>query len=405
MRLRYFADIRFPLERANGVQTMETCHALAARGHHVHLVVRPDSHAPARDPFQFYGLSRDVPLQVEAVASPADPQLRRVAYLAHAIRLGVGADDTDVIVTRDLAVAALFARCPAALRPPLVYESHGYAPSVSRDLPTMLSDGATASSRKQRRLDARERLVWQRADGYVTITKGLADELAGRFGARTNVVVAADGARVPAEAPAVRDRADRPPVVGYAGHLYPWKGLDVLMDALAQLPDVRGLVIGGLAGEPDLERVRALADRVAPGRVTFTGHLAPPAVAERLRDTDVLVIPNPPSRISAAYTSPLKLFEYMASGRPIVASDLPALREILTDGEDALLAEAGNPVALAAAIRRVVDDEALARALARRAFAVVGEYSWARRAERLEPLLLAVHEGRRQRQEEVRRLV
>ena len=56
MRILYFADIRFPLERANGIQTMETCHALAARGHDVTLVVRPDTHSPARDPFEFYGL-------------------------------------------------------------------------------------------------------------------------------------------------------------------------------------------------------------------------------------------------------------------------------------------------------------------------------------------------------------
>ena len=56
VRILYFADIRFPLERANGIQTMETCHALAGRGHDVHLVVRPDTHAPARDPFAYYGL-------------------------------------------------------------------------------------------------------------------------------------------------------------------------------------------------------------------------------------------------------------------------------------------------------------------------------------------------------------
>jgi glycosyltransferase involved in cell wall biosynthesis len=195
------------------------------------------------------------------------------------------------------------------------------------------------------------------------------------------------------------------PVVGYAGHLYPWKGLDVLMEALAQLPDARGLVIGGLAGEPDLERVRALAGRLAPGRVTFTGQLDPPAVAARLQEADVLVIPNPPSRISAAYTSPLKLFEYMASGRPIVASDLPALREILTDGAQALLAEAGNAGALAAALRRVIDDEDLARGLARRAYDAVRAYSWARRAERLESLLQAVCEARGRRAPAPRRQV
>ena len=54
----YFADTRFPIERANGVQTMATCHALAARGHDVTLVVRPDTTPPARDPFAFYGLPR-----------------------------------------------------------------------------------------------------------------------------------------------------------------------------------------------------------------------------------------------------------------------------------------------------------------------------------------------------------
>ena len=57
-RILYFADIRFPLERANGIQTMETCHALAGRGHEVHLVVRPDTHTPARDPFEYYGLAK-----------------------------------------------------------------------------------------------------------------------------------------------------------------------------------------------------------------------------------------------------------------------------------------------------------------------------------------------------------
>ncbi len=405
MRIRYFADIRFPLERANGVQTMETCHALSARGHQVDLVVRADSRVPARDPFVYYGVGRDVPLHIETVAAPGAPALRRIAYLAHALRLGLGADDVDLIYTRDLAVAALFARAPSGLRPPLVYESHGYAPSVSRDLPAMLADGTASSSRKQRRLGVRERLVWQRADGYVTITQGLADELSGRFGSRERLVVAADGARVPPAMPGARPRAGRTPVVGYAGHLYPWKGLDVLMEALARLPGAQGLIIGGLAGERDLERVRALADRLAPGRVTFTGQLDPPDVAARLRDADVLVIPNPPSRMSAAYTSPLKLFEYMASGRPIVASDLPALREVLTDGREAVFAEAGNAQALADALRRVLDDDAFANALARRAFDAVSRYSWARRAERLEPLLQAVSRPRPRRNADPRRLM
>lgn len=392
MRIRYFADIRFPLERANGVQTMETCHALARRGHGVHLVVRPDSHAPARDPFAYYGLPRIADLAVEPVPAPASPALRRLGYLAQVLRHSVGADDVDVIVTRDLAVASLLAFFPRAMRPPLVYESHGFAPVVSAALPDLLSHAEAATSAKTKRLERRERHVWRRADGYVTITTGLRDELIARFGARDGVAVVADGARVPAVMPPLANavRGYAAPVIGYAGHLYPWKGVDILLHAMARLPDARALIVGGLAGEPDLERVRALAGTLAPGRVTCAGHVEPPQVAERLQEADVLVIPNPPTTISAAYTSPLKLFEYMASGRPIVASDLPALREILVDGENAVLAEAGSAEALAVALRRVLDDRGLAARLAARAFAQVQDYSWDRRAERLEAVLLAV---------------
>ena len=114
MRILYFADIRFPLERANGIQTMETCHALAGRGHEVHLVVRPDTHTPARDPFAYYGLPRSARLIVEH-APVAGPQVaRRIGYLTFAATRAVGAGRADIVMTRDLAVASLLLRLPVA---------------------------------------------------------------------------------------------------------------------------------------------------------------------------------------------------------------------------------------------------------------------------------------------------
>ena len=76
--------------------------------------------------------------------------------------------------------------------------------------------------------------------------------------------------------------------------------------------------------------------------MTFTGLVPPAEVAAQLRAADVLVLPNPASAISSAFTSPLKLFEYMAAGRPIVATDLPSMREVLHAEENALLVEPGN---------------------------------------------------------------
>jgi glycosyltransferase involved in cell wall biosynthesis len=153
------------------------------------------------------------------------------------------------------------------------------------------------------------------------------------------------------------------------------------------MPDTRALIIGGHDEEADLARVTALAKQLdCAGRVTFTGLVPPPQVAARLREANVLVLPNPASAVSTAFTSPLKLFEYMAAGRPIVASDLPSIREVLTNEQNALLVPPGNPPALTAAIRRIKDDRELGARLAARALEDVREYTWAKRAERLEAL-------------------
>ena len=65
MTILYAADIRFPLERANGVHTMETCAALAARGHAVHMLVRPDTASPARDPLAYYGVPSTASIRID----------------------------------------------------------------------------------------------------------------------------------------------------------------------------------------------------------------------------------------------------------------------------------------------------------------------------------------------------
>ena len=78
MTLLYFADTRFPIERANGVQTMETCHALAARGHGVTLVTRQDSARLPRDPLIFYGLPALPGLSFRAVKAGGGSRRRRL---------------------------------------------------------------------------------------------------------------------------------------------------------------------------------------------------------------------------------------------------------------------------------------------------------------------------------------
>lgn len=389
MTVLYFADTRFPIERANGAQTMATCRALALRGHDVTLVVRPDTASTPRDPFAFYGGSRPDRMTIRTIPAPRDARLKRMRFLVEAGAMA--ARGSGVVFTRDLGLAAFLLQPPFARRARVIYESHGVADVVSAEMPRLLGRPDLApSAAKLRRLARREERVWRRASAYVTITATLAGELEARFGARPHVYVVPDGAPTPDGAGLPPDLTTRPPVVGYAGHLYPWKGVDVLVRALAELPDVRGLVIGGHPVETDRARVEQLAQSLGlASRVTFTGQVTPHEVAARLAEASVLVLPNTASAISERYTSPLKLFEYLAMGRPIVASDLPAIREVLTHDVSALLVPPGDAGALAAAIARVVHDATLARRLAGGALALAPRFTWAARAERLESALAA----------------
>lgn len=371
---------------------METCHALAERGHRVDLVVKADTQQPARDPFTYYALTPNDRLVIERAPVSGPQFARRMGYLAFAIGRAMGRARADVIMTRDLGVAALLCAMPRGLRAPVVYESHGYAPDVAAALPGLVATAQTPGAGKLARLERREAQVWRDAEGYVTITAGLAQELSARHGTRSNVVVIPDGVRLGVNRDTQLFRRDRAeelnvPTVAYAGHLYAWKGVDVLLEAIAQVPNVHGLIVGGHEAEPDLARVKALAARLGiDSRVTFTGLVEPSRVPELLTRATVLVLPNPASAISTRYTSPLKLFEYLAAGRAIVASDLPSIREIVRDGVEALLVTPGDATALAAGITRVLDDPALAASLARAAADLAPQYSWQRRAEHLEAL-------------------
>jgi len=388
LRLIYFADIRLPLERANGIQTMETCHALAVRGHHVHLITRPDTHRPPRDPYEYYGLSRHARFTIEHAPAAGPALARRLGYLSFALGRALGKGRADVLYTRDLGVASMIAAVPRTLRPPLVYESHGYAPDVASELPRLVATAQPAGRLKLERLAAREARVWRDAEGYVTITRALADRLAARFGERANLAAVPDGVRLSPDRRWTPPPAPPPPIVAYAGHLYAWKGVDVLLDALAQVAEVRGLIVGGHEEEPDLPRLLGRARELGmTDRVEFTGLRPPRSVQDLLASANILVLPNLASAISTHATSPLKLFEYLAAGRAIVASDLPSIREVLTEGETALLVPAGDANALAGAIRRLTLDPALRSRLGRAAFDTASRYGWDRRASRLEAVL------------------
>ena len=391
MTILYLSDIRFPLERANGVHSMETCASLAERGHQVHMLVRPDTAAPERDPFAYYDVAPTRRLRFERAPVFGPPLARRASYLALMVERLLDRRPWDAVYTPDLFLAGAALRVPAGLRPPVVYESHNFRPSFAAEMPGLVTGMRAAGRLKLKRLLRRERRVWRNAEGYVATTGVLAAELEERFGSRPRVIVAPNGVRLERARTYARPARAGAPIVAYAGHFYPYNGADVLIEALALLPDVHGLVIGGHPlDETDGERLRALVRaRGLSERVTFTGLVPPGEVLGRLRGADVLVQPLNSSPYTR-YASPMKLFDYMATGRPIVASDVVSLREIVADGRTARLVTPGSPEALAEGIRTVLADPAAADQMARAAFEEVSKYTWTRRAARIERLLADV---------------
>jgi glycosyltransferase involved in cell wall biosynthesis len=383
------ADIRFPLQRANGVQTVKTAAALARGGARTRLLVRRSDPRTTPEVLALYGLDGAGGLEVRRLRvlhRAGAFALPRACFLAQALAAAVRWMRTGgVVFTRDLQLADLLLRVPGR-RGPLVYEAHAVEALMYAERGRLYGTGERPDPRKAARLFARERRVWAGAQGIVATTAGIRDSLGEAFGARARVCVVPNGCDPPA-AVLPPPSADDPPRVLYAGQLYPWKGVDVLVEAMARLPRARLIVLGGLVGERDLERVRALVQaRGLAERTEMPGTVDQARVREELARAAVVVVPVLHTAMTERHTSPLKAFEAMAAGRPLVASDLPSSREVLRDGENALLAAPGDAAALAAALRRVLEEPALAERLRRQAWRDAAAYTWDARAAALRVL-------------------
>lgn len=168
------------------------------------------------------------------------------------------------------------------------------------------------------------------------------------------------------------------PNVTYVGHLYDYKGIPTVLEAAAQLPEVHFHLVGGWP--EDIARQRRRAQELGLTNVTFHGLKPHSAVPPFLWHADVLLLPPSQHHPSAAWTSPLKLGEYLASGTPVVAADIPALRDWVTDQEVEFVS-ADDPGALARGIRGLLGDKSRAEEMQMAGLRKAKEMSYERRAQ------------------------
>jgi glycosyltransferase involved in cell wall biosynthesis len=360
-RLTYITTSTFPVQKASSVQVMQMCAAFAQAGALVKLVARQAE--DGTDVFEHYGVKRSFTFSPRAfppLPRPTDLFQAQAAFTepgSHWVCYSRGHDLTAPLV-------ALWRGAQA------IVEAHGRP--------------VTARQRWMLRQIARH------PRGHLVVISGALQEIYRReFG--LDSFMAPDGVDLSRFTPSIPKTEAQAqlglgvgPWVVYVGGLYAGRGLETLFEAVAGLP-VKLLIVGG-RDDREVARWREKARAAGVGEIQFEGYQLPARVPLYLFAADVLVMPysahthTPSGEDTTGWMSPLKLYEYLAAGRPIVASDLPALRTVLTHEHNALLSPPDDAAALRQSIQRLVDDNGLANQLVANASQSVQAHTWLARA-------------------------
>ncbi|MCR9276353.1 MAG: glycosyltransferase family 4 protein [Pseudomonadaceae bacterium] len=350
MKLLYCAGSTIPSDSANSIHVMRMGEALSELGHDVTVIAKEGA---GTDPFRHYGVAANF----ELVTVPFTRRTHITRYLAAARAIG----PVDALIGRYIYPIWLL----RSMARQFTYESH-QPPSGLRS-----------------RIEA-QLLRDPRCAGVPLISNALLELYEKRFGARaTNPCFVLPDAAVDSGA-VTPPRSDGRLQVGYAGSDYAGRGLDVILYCARALPQC-DFIIAGATQESLAQQYGAL-----PDNLTCVGRLPHAAVANFLRNCDVLLAPYQRSVAVSGnagntidWCSPLKLFEYLAQGKAIVVSNLPALREIMNTG-NAVLVDAEDLPGWVNALTRLDADRSAAMKLGAQARAdFTSSYTWKIRASKL----------------------
>ncbi len=365
MNIVYAALVRMPTEKAHGIQIMKTCSALAGEKVSVELVVPTRNTNSETSPFAYY----KVPENFSITKLPSWDFISRgwfgaadywlySYFFTRAVRGFLKkSEQGTVLFTRDLLLAVLLSKTSV----PVFYEIH----TVPKKIASI------------------HRAAWKRVQGIVVISDGLRAALIADGVPAEKIVVARDSVdvaqfqNIPSRAEC-REKLNIPleqKIVVYTGHLYDWKGADTLALAAEKLAqeNIHVYLVGGTEAD-----VRAFKNKFTSSNLHIIGHRQHEEIPLWLGSADLLVIPNSAKQaIGALYTSPLKLFEYIVAGKPIVASDVPAIKEVLPEGT---FAEPDNADSLADAIKDGLKNYEANLAVAKKLTTNVDQYAWKERA-------------------------
>ncbi len=364
-KIIYIANIRLPTEKAHGIQIMEMCSAFAKEGIDARLVVPKRFNHIKEDPFIYHDVIENFSISrlpcVDTVKFGKAGFLFEIFSFIFFIILRYLFVFDAIFYTRDESVA-LFLRI---LGKKVVWEGHRGEKNIII------------------------RLLIKIKVKMVLISNGLHD-LYKRMGASpAHMIVAPDAADVErfdidisiADA---RKKLGLPldkKIILYKGGMFSWKGPGTLAKSVADIKHSNFLIVFIGGTEKDVAAFNQEFSTVP--NILVLGNRPRQETPIYQKAADVLIIPNSAKDdISKLYTSPMKLFGYMASGRPIIASDLPSIREIL-DESNSFFFLPDDHVSLAGMIDSVLNDQDEARKRSQIALEQVRQYSWKNRAQNI----------------------
>lgn len=379
-KIIYLTHWRIPSEKTMSPLIMKTCQQFIRDGFDVELWI-PYRHNPemkAADPFEYHGIEERFPIHVLKTPDLM-PYLGNVGFLlmvlffnvATAFRLRRYASREKVIVyahdLRDLVV-------PSLLRLPMFCEIHDYYESGFRAL---------------------NAFVLRRTNGLIVTNSIKQKNLHERYGYPMDRMIKQPNAvqvsmfDIEIEKDDARRQLDLPldkKLVLYTGHLFSWKGVHTLAEAAQFLPDDTLIYFVGGTDHDRKNLQSFITERKLP-RIKFLPHQPHGKIPVFLKAADVVVLPNTAKEDASKYeTSPVKLFEYLASGQSLVVSDLPSIREVVSESE-VTFAQPDDPQSFASTIGEVLHNRQPVEEKTKKARELAKTFSWESRGGAIAKLL------------------
>lgn len=360
-----------PTDKAHGYQISKTCEKFAAFGNEVELWVPDRKNHVADDLFGYYGLQRN--FKVEKIACPDviswGHYIGAFAFYTQTLLFSAKLffkkiERGSLVYSRDIFSILIF-----KLRGfDVVYNAHNWSKKTKWFIKIFLGKELKIVCNSE---GTRKQIAQDGFANSIAVPNGVDlkefETMGDKFEIRKKLEIPLDKK-----------------IVMYVGHLYEWKGVGVVLESAKLFhnnEDIIFYILGGDEEERKEYKIKITNEGIK--NVVLLGHKLKKEIPKYLKSADVLLLPNiATTEESISYTSPIKMFEYMASGVPILASSLPSIREVLSE-ENSFLIEQNNPNALAMGIEKLLNDKVFAEHISHNAEKDVKKYTWDAYAQKI----------------------